>query len=125
MYFNSRRFINITRHHSGPVRDSLESNGFCIDENAMIRQSSPSYINTSLFFEYIINILIQYVAIVRSDAILVNEYVVLLMDSIGVHVFERFLKLHGKIESWSSSSWFTTNLFQALVFVFFGSMKLT
>jgi hypothetical protein len=86
---------------------------FCIDEDDMIRPGSPPDIDKSLFLEYIISVLLQSVANVKSDAILAKEYVVLL------------------IKFKCSPSWktrimiivcrFTTNLFQALGLAFFDS----
>jgi hypothetical protein len=109
---------------TNPIRDCLWSRSLRQDEDVMVRRRSPSYIDEQLFFKYISNVLIPYVSSVRSTPELADEPAVLLMDSALPHTSERVLRIldQNKIIALTFPA-HTTNLFQALDLVFFGTLK--
>jgi hypothetical protein len=106
------------------VRDSLWTKGLREDENAMVRQRNPAYVTEELFFQYMINIFIPYVANIRQRPEFANDPVVLFMDSALPHISERVLRLlrENKIMTVVFPT-HTTNIFQAMDLVFFDALK--
>jgi hypothetical protein len=80
-----------------PIRDCLWSRGLRQDEdedeNIMVHQRNPAYIDEQRFFEYISNVLILYVSPVRSHPELADESAGLLMDSPLPHTSEHLLQI--------------------------------
>jgi hypothetical protein len=107
-----------------PIRDSLWALGLRRDEDVMVRQRNPAYISEELFFEYLTNVLVPYVAQLRNKSEFMNEPAVLLMDSALPHVSERVLRLLGQSRIMAIVfPAHTTNIFQALDLAFFGVLK--
>jgi hypothetical protein len=109
---------------SCPIRDSLWTTGLRQNQDVLIRFRNPAYMTEDLFYEYLIYVFIPYVRTIRCNPIFANEPCILLMDSFSAHTSERNLQLLG--ENQIIALVFpahTTNLFQALDLVFFGTMK--
>jgi hypothetical protein len=90
----------------------------------MVRRRTPAYIDEELFFEHITGIFIPYVDAVRSRAGLGTETAILLMDPARPHTSSRILQTLGEKNIIAITfPAHTTNLFQALDLVFFGTLK--
>jgi hypothetical protein len=109
------------------VRDSFGSRAFGQDEDVMVRQRKPAYVDEELFHEYLTHGFIPHRANLRTTEAFSDELAILLMDSALVHVSERCLRLFS--ENCALAVAFpadTTNIFQILDLVFFGALnKLT
>ena len=106
------------------IRESLWGHGLRPDEDVMIRRRNPAYLDGELFYEYISTVLIPYVSSLRGRPQLVHQAAVLLMDSALPHTSERILRILGENNIIALTfPAHTTNLFQALDLVFFGSLK--
>jgi hypothetical protein len=78
-----------------PVRDSLWIRSFRRDEEAIVHQRNPAFIDEQLFYEYLSGVFIPYLANLRSHDICSQEIAICLMDSASMHVSERCLRLLG------------------------------
>ena len=109
---------------SEPINDTFWNSGIRPDEDVMIHQRSPPYIDTELFKEYLDSILIPYIKFVREKLNISNSEALVMMDSFSAHCNDRILRLLGKnsIIAFVFPS-HTTNLFQSLDLVFFGAFK--
>jgi hypothetical protein len=107
-----------------PVRDSLWRQGLRQDEDVMVRQRSPAYVNEELFYEYLTEVFVPYVNSLRRAEPFSGQLAVCLMDSASPHVSERCLRyLGGNGILVVAFPAHTTNIFQALDLVFFGALK--
>jgi hypothetical protein len=107
-----------------PILESLWSRGLRPDEDIMVRRRNPAYLDEELFHEYIATVLIPYVSSLRNRLELVDQAVVLLMDSALPHTSECILRSLGENNIIALTfPAHTTNLFQALDLVFFRSLK--
>jgi hypothetical protein len=104
--------------------DALSRRGLSQGDDAMIRHRSPAYITEELFYEYLSNVFLPYVLVVRDWPGFQNEMAVLLMESAVPHASDRVRRLldENSILAISFPA-HTTNLFQALDLVFFGVLK--
>jgi hypothetical protein len=90
----------------------------------MTRRRNPAYLDEALCYEYISGVSIPGVSSLRSRAELADQVAVLLMDSALPHTSQCILQILN--ENSITALTFpdhTTNLFQALHLVFFGSLK--
>jgi hypothetical protein len=107
-----------------PILESLWSRGLSPDEDVMVRQRNPAYLNEELFHEYISAVLIPYVSSLSSRLELVDQAAVLLMDSALPYTSERILRSLSENNTIALTvPDHTTNLFQVLDLVFFRSLK--
>ena len=108
------------------ISDEIYENGLREDEDIMIRQRNPPYINESLFIEYLQLVLIPYINSVREKYQCPEKEAVLMMDSCSAHCTLNVMKLLGenKIIAFAFPS-HTTNIFQALDLSLFGIFKRT
>jgi tRNA(Ser,Leu) C12 N-acetylase TAN1 len=109
---------------SSPISGTLWRRGLTQTEEAMIRHRSPASITEELFYEYISNVFIPYVLVVRNRPGFQNEMPVLLMDSAVPQTSDRVRKLSRENNILAITfPAHTTNLFQALDLVFFEVVK--
>jgi hypothetical protein len=81
---------------ASPISDALWRPGFRQDEDAMVRHHSPADITEELFYEYISNVFIPSVLVVRDRPGFQNGMAVLLMDSAVPHKVEPVRRLLGE-----------------------------
>jgi hypothetical protein len=90
----------------------------------MIRHRSPAYITEELFYEYISNVFLPYVLVVRDRPGFQNEMAVPLMDLAFPHMSECLRRQVGENNGLAITfPARPTNLFQALDPVFFRALK--
>jgi hypothetical protein len=107
-----------------PIRDYLSSRSLRQNEDVMVGQRSPAYVDEELFFESISNVFIPDGEGVRSHPGLETETAMLEMDSALSHTSARILeKLGEKNIIVITFLTHTTNLSQTLDLMFFGLLQ--
>jgi hypothetical protein len=109
---------------SSPIRNSLSSHGLRQDEDVMLHRYTPADVNEELFFQHISEVFIPNVVAVRTPQELERETAILRMDSALPPVYDWILQKRGENDILAITfPDHTTNLFQALDLVFFGTHK--
>ena len=103
------------------VEREMISKGYRSGEDAIFKIRNPAYIDEDIFYEYIKDVLIPYVKVIRKNKIYAKEFSVLLMDSCIPHLNQNTLKILGKngIKAITFPA-HTTNIFQPLDLTLFG-----
>ena len=106
------------------ISDEIYEDGLREGEDVLIRHRDSPYMDKNYFLEYIKEVLIPYIVLVREKLNCPNEEAILLMDSCSPHVFIDVLKLLGEnnIIAFTFPP-HTTNLFQPLDLSLFGALK--
>jgi hypothetical protein len=101
------------------------ANGFHQDEDAIIQLRNVLYINEELSFEYTSIVFVPYVNNIRSIILFSEQYTIIFMDSVGVHLSLSILLFFS--ETFVIAIVFPdhiTNIFQMLDLLFFALLKI-
>jgi hypothetical protein len=107
-----------------PLRDSLWARVVLQDEDAMVHQRNPAYIDEELFYEYRSHAFIPFRANLRTSEVFSGEYAICLMDSALPNLPESDRRLLGENRVLAIAfPAHTMNIFRALDLLFFGHLK--
>ena len=106
------------------IPENFWNEGLRENENIIIRERNPPYMDSEIFHDYISNCFIPYVNSIRKTLQVEDEYAVLLMDSCQSHTSTETIQelTQNKIIVLTFPA-HTTNLFQPCDLSLFGSMK--